>query len=59
MGRLHSVWNQAEVEMFNIFRVQSDVCSRARVREYGDIRMAYEGGGSQYRLGAHGVGEWN
>jgi DNA-binding transcriptional LysR family regulator len=37
--------------MFNIFRVQSDVCSRARVREYGDIRMAYEGGGSQYRLG--------
>jgi len=59
MGRLHSVWNQAEVEMFNIFRVQSDVCSRARVREYGDIRMAYEVVALNTDWGAHGVGEWN
>jgi len=45
--------------MFNIFRVQSDVCSRARVREYGDIRMAYEVVALNTDWGAHGVGEWN
>lgn len=45
--------------MFNIFRLQSDVWSRAGVREYMDIRIGYEGGCVNPDWELTGVGEWN